>query len=258
MSTDEQSRKFYKEKAKEYRDHVRNPLDSVYHSFYEKPAMYGLLPDLKGKTVLSVGCGSGEDSTYLKKQGATRSVGIDLSDELIDIASSSYPECEFKVMDMEHIDFPDQFFDFVYSSLAIHYVDDWKNVFFSINRILKTGGNFLFSCGHPVKFSMTEIGAPDGFSLSKLEVLKNETTKELKITGDYLLKRRIMNALGKKTANIWVMPLSDIVKDAISAGFVVEDLVEPRPLETLKQVDPQTYYRLSKIPEFVIFKLLKR
>jgi ubiquinone/menaquinone biosynthesis C-methylase UbiE len=67
MSTDEKSIKYYKENAQKYTDHVRDPKSSVYHSYYEKPAMYALLPDVKNKKVLSVGCGSGEDSKYLKK-----------------------------------------------------------------------------------------------------------------------------------------------------------------------------------------------
>ncbi len=257
MSTDEQSKKFYTEKAKQYTEHVRNPLDSVYHSYYEKPAMYKLLPDLQNKTVLSIGCGSGEDSIYLKRQGAMRSVGIDLSENLIDIATTSYSECEFKVMDMEKLDFPSETFDFVYSSLAIHYVEDWKNVFIGVHKILKSGGSFLFSCSHPVRFAMDEDNSQEGFSARKLEIARNEATKELKITGDYLVKRKIIDALGKDTANIWTMPISDIVRTAIGAGFVIEDLVEPRPLDEMKVVNAREYYRLSKIPEFVIFKLLK-
>ncbi len=107
MSIDDKSIKFYKTKAKEYAAHVRNPKASVYHAYYEKPAMYALLPDLKGKTVLSVGCGSGEDSIYLKRHGAAKSVGIDITGELIAVAKDSYPECEFHVMNMEKLDFPD-------------------------------------------------------------------------------------------------------------------------------------------------------
>lgn len=86
MPTDPKTLDWYNEHAQGYADHVRNPDDSVYHSLYEKPAMYALLPDLSGKSVLSLGCGSGEDSAYLKKQGAAKSIGIDLSPALIEIA----------------------------------------------------------------------------------------------------------------------------------------------------------------------------
>lgn len=256
MSTDDKSIKFYTFRAKEYAAHVRNPVDSVYHAYYEKPAMYALLPDLNGKIVLSVGCGSGEDSIYLKRQGAKKSVGIDLSSELVSIAQNSYPECEFHIMNMENITFPDNLFDFAYSSLAIHYVEDWAGVFRNTYRVLKPDSSFLFSCGHPVRFAMDEEN--DGTSSGlKLEITKNTVTGEQVITGDYLAKRKTIDALGKNTANTWTMPLGDIATAATDAGFLIEKVVDPRPLEALKEIDPNTYNRLSRIPEFIIFKLRK-
>ncbi|HEY1041395.1 MAG TPA: class I SAM-dependent methyltransferase [Candidatus Paceibacterota bacterium] len=256
MSTDDKSIKFYKTKAQEYAAQVRSPKDSVYHAYYEKPAMYSLLPDLINKTVLSIGCGSGEDSIYLKKQGAEKSIGIDLSDELIDIAKDSYPECEFHVMNMEKLGFPDSSFDFAYSSLAIHYVEDWSIVFKEVFRVLKPNSHFLFSCGHPVRFALSNEKTDD-YSTKKLEVRKNNHTGEIIITGDYLTKKKALDAMGKDTVNLWVMPVGDIATLAIDAGFAIERLIEPRPLEKLKSIDPKTYNILSKIPEFIIFKLRK-
>jgi len=49
--------------------------------------------NLKDKTILSIGCGSGEDSIYLKRQGAAKSIGIDMSDAMINMRDS-YPECD--------------------------------------------------------------------------------------------------------------------------------------------------------------------
>lgn len=256
MSTDDKSIRFYTLRAQEYAAHVRNPVDSVYHSYYEKPAMYALLPDLNDKTVLSVGCGSGEDCIHLKRQGAERSIGVDISDELIAIAKSSYPECEFRVMNMENIDFPDESFDFVYSSLAIHYIEDWSKVFNSVYRILKPNSSFLFSCGHPLRFAMDVVESDTNYGIH-LGLTENKQTGVLTIMGDYLAKRKTIDALGKDTANTWTLPLGDIATLATNAGFLIEKLVDPRPLDSLKEIDAKTYNRLSKIPEFVIFKLRK-
>lgn len=150
MSTDQRTIDWYNEHADDYASHVKNPNESVYHSLYEKPAMYAELPDLSGKDIISLGCGTGEDSTYLKNKGAKRSVGIDISERLIEKAKQAYPACEFSVMDMEKLEFDDANFDFAYSSLAIHYIEDWSRVFSEVFRILKPNSNFLFSCGHPV------------------------------------------------------------------------------------------------------------
>src|ERR1035437_3705343 len=150
MSSNQRSKDWYNQNAELYTQHVRNADESIYHSLYEKPAMYDLLPDLKGKSVISLGCGSGEDCKYLKQQGANRVVGIDTSEKLIAIAKTSYPDCEFQVMDMEDLRFADNSFDFAYSSLAVHYIEDWTNVMNEVYRILKPDSNFLFSCNHPV------------------------------------------------------------------------------------------------------------
>lgn len=100
----------------------------------------------------------------------------DLSDELITIAKKSYPECEFQVMDMQKLDFSEDTFDFVYSSLAIHYVEDWNKVFKEVYRVLKPNSCFLFSCGHPVRFAMDDGGNAEHL-VKKLEIIKEKKTK---------------------------------------------------------------------------------
>ena len=120
MSTDKQSLDWYNENSQHYTDHVRNPHNSIYHEYYEKPAMYALVPDLQNKTVISLGCGPGEDSNYLQKQGAKMSIGIDLSNGLLAHAREAYKDCEFHEMDMEKLLFENESFEFAYSSLAIH------------------------------------------------------------------------------------------------------------------------------------------
>ena len=76
------------------------------HMYLEKPAMYKKLPNLKNKTVLCIGCGSGEECEHLLSLKPKRIIGIDLSKELIAIARESYPDIEFRVMDMTKMKFP--------------------------------------------------------------------------------------------------------------------------------------------------------
>ena len=49
----------------------------------EQPAMRKLLPDLKGKTVLDLGCGYGHNCIDFVKRGADKVVGIDISEKKI-------------------------------------------------------------------------------------------------------------------------------------------------------------------------------
>lgn len=195
MSTNQKSIDWYNNNADEYTKHVRNNNDSIYHAYYEKPAMYDLLPDIKNKKVISLGCGSGEDSNYLFEIGANESYGIDISEKLIDIAKNSYSNCTFEVMDMEKLNFSDESFDFAYSSLAIHYIEDWTNVFKETYRILKPNSFFLFSCGHPIRSAMELIKDNNEENIRELAIVKNKTQNTISIIGDYLNRKNLTNKL---------------------------------------------------------------
>lgn len=254
MSTDTKSISWYNENAQAYTAHVRNKNESVFHSLYEKPAMYSLVPDLHNRDVISLGCGSGEDSNYLKSRGAHRSVGIDISMGMVNIASSSYGNCEFKVMDMEKLDFREASFDFAYSSLAIHYIKKWDKVFESVFRILKPKSFFLFSCNHPVLSAMSLTDNSVNKRVLELSINKNKAEQKISVTGNYVQRHTEYDSSNITT---WHKPFGEIIKEAYGAGFVLDALVEPMPLKEMEAVAPLDYEQLLKIPEFVIFKLQK-
>jgi len=256
MSTDERSINWYNEHADDYTAHVRNPDDSIYHSLYEKPAMYGLLPDLEGRTVISLGCGSGEDSNYLQTHGAVKSVGIDISEKLIDIAKTSYPDCEFQVGDMEHLNLPDNSFDFAYSSLAIHYIEDWRQVFKEAYRILRPNSYFLFSCNHPVYSAMDIVTNDNNNKKAELSRTRNKNINSVTIVGDYMTHKPLRD-VSPLAVTTWHKPIGEIAAEASEAGFLIADIKEPIPLSKMQELSPRDYGTLVKIPNFVIFKLLK-
>ena len=70
---------------------------NIAHKFLEKPAMYKKLPDLKDKSILCIGCGTGEECEHLKSLGAKRVVGIDISKGLIDFAKKVILIWNFKL-----------------------------------------------------------------------------------------------------------------------------------------------------------------
>jgi hypothetical protein len=52
-------------------------------------------------------------------------------------------------------------------------------------------------------------------------------------------------------------PLSALCTAATSAGFLIEELIEPLPAETMRERFPEDYEQLSKEPGFLILRLLK-
>lgn len=54
----------------------------------EKPTMFSLLPDLKGKKVLDLGCGTGVHLAHYLSLGAEKVVGLDLSELMLQQAET--------------------------------------------------------------------------------------------------------------------------------------------------------------------------
>lgn len=225
------------------------------HSHLEKPAMYRELPKLKGKSVLCIGCGAGEECEHIKSTGAKKVVGIDISKSLIEIAKKNYPKLEFFVMDMEKLNLEDNSFDFVYSSLVMHYIKDWKRVLKEVKRVLKKGGIFLFSTHNPVYWGSEK--KKDRYKKSQL--LGYVENKGIYILhGDYLNPRKIDDIwFNNFKVSYYHRPISLLLKDIFKSGLKLEDCIEPKPLNSVKKLDLNFWRKTSKIPLFIIFKLKK-
>lgn len=254
MSTDERTVQWYNEHAADYTEHVRNPNDSIYHSMYEKPAMYALVPDLNDKSAISLGCGSGEDCNHLRQAGAKEVAGVDISSGLIGVAKASYPDCDFQVMDMEHLDFSDSSFDFAYSSLAMHYLETWDKVLGEAFRVLRPGSFFLFSCNHPM-YSAMEVTRDDAeVKVQQLSRTRDIQTDTVTIIGDYVTRHSM--ELNDSWVT-WHKSIGEISQEVTKAGFMIAGVHEPQPSPDMASVSPKDYATLLKIPNFVIFKLWK-
>ncbi len=51
------------------------------------------------------------------------------------------------------------------------------------------------------------------------------------------------------------MTLESLINEVLDAGFVLERLVEPRAVETLRTMNPQRFERLTERPSFVTLRL---
>ena len=255
MATDKKTIKSYNNYALKWAKKMRGG-NNIAHKFLEKPAMYKELPNLKGKSVLCLGCGTGEECKHLKSLGARRVVGIDISKGLINLAKKSYPSLEFHIMDMEKLDFPNKSFDFIYSSLTMHYVKDWTKTLRGVHKILKTKGVFLFSTHHPIKWG-SEVKRLKEKETILMGYEKYKTGKS-KVFGDYLKTRKINDVwFDEFKVSYYHRPLSAIINDIKKNGFVISDFIEPKPLKSVARKKPNFYDIHAKIPLFMIFELKK-
>lgn len=107
--------------------------------------------------VLDIGCGPGNSTIALGKTGA-KVTGIDFSQKMIDVATSTYPELDFKLADTENIPENDSTFDAVIANYVVHHLADPEKVFLEIARVLKPNGRFVFVVWGPNE-EQTSFGA---------------------------------------------------------------------------------------------------
>ena len=106
-----------------------------------------LLGNIKGKTILDVGCGKGSLSFYLAKRGANV-IGIDLSQNFIEFCQKEVKRrklnIDFKVMNAQIPDFEDESFDIIVGFRIIHHLPDINLFFKECKRILRKKGYIVF------------------------------------------------------------------------------------------------------------------
>ncbi len=99
------------------------------------------------RTVLELGCGTGNDAARLAGEGYSVTA-IDLSGEAIGQAQAKFGSlARFLVADMtQRLPFPDGGFDAAMSNVAIHMFPDGvtRSVFAEVGRVVRPGGLFVF------------------------------------------------------------------------------------------------------------------
>jgi ubiquinone/menaquinone biosynthesis C-methylase UbiE len=102
-------------------------------------------------SVLEVGCGLGTDGAQFAKAGA-RYTGVDLTDAAVNLAKQGFDLFQlpgtFRVADAEHLDFPDNTFDIVYSHGVLHHTPDTAAAVCEIHRVLRPGGKAIVMLYH--------------------------------------------------------------------------------------------------------------
>ena len=118
----------------------------------EWPALRALLPELRGRKVLDLGCGFGWFCRWAREQGANHVVGVDVSEKMLARAgaASADPAITYTRADMEQLELPPDTFDVVYSALALHYVENLSALLSQSYRSLAPGGILVFSVEHPI------------------------------------------------------------------------------------------------------------
>jgi SAM-dependent methyltransferase len=228
------------------------------HEFIEKPTMYGLIPEIKGKKVLCIGCGTGEECAELVRRGADV-LAIDSSKVSIEYAREHVPDARFLVMDMDDAALADLIqegpFSLIYSSLAVHYSNDLEKLFQTCKKLLEPGGYLIYSTGHPVKWASETYRDPQdaGKKSHRMGYIRNGNNVE--VWGNYLQTIQQTHSYPDGLVQqFWTRPPSAHFALLKQAGFMVTDFLEPAPMPAAEHVDPALWGVYTKLPCFMMYK----
>jgi SAM-dependent methyltransferase len=286
-NTDQSSARYWDDLAELYQSETRiSTNDFHYGPLLPGDSTLGLLPSIGKKgdeaavpqrscfQCLEIGCGAGQNSIFLAKQGA-KCVAIDISEEQLahgrTLAAAENVEVDFQRVSMDSLadlkTLPQQSsnpliqhstlpsFDLIHSTYALPFSSDPASVIADAAAMLKPGGTFLLTTGHPLHAGeWLDIG--DG--------------EEGLFLPDYFQPDPdVRMSLDDKTmsaAQYW--PVSQIAEWIHAAGLVIERLLEPAPMPipdmSEKQIREKVPYdstgwrtlypQLARIPVVVIFK----
>ncbi|NQV13437.1 MAG: class I SAM-dependent methyltransferase [Parcubacteria group bacterium] len=108
---------------------------------------YALIKDKNFKTLLEVGCGSGQDSRYFYRQGF-KITALDFSRSGIAQSKARQSDIDYQQQDIRQAKFKSNSFDVIYAHLSLHYFDDrtTTQIFNKLHRWLKPGGYIFIKC----------------------------------------------------------------------------------------------------------------
>jgi 2-polyprenyl-3-methyl-5-hydroxy-6-metoxy-1,4-benzoquinol methylase len=205
-----------------------------------------LLPDLRDKRVLDLGCGFGWHCRYAQEHGARKIIGIDLSEKMLERAraTTDSPDIEYRRCAIEDIDFPVNQFDVVISSLALHYVEQFDLVCRKVHHCLAPNGTLLFSVEHPIFTALPGQSWYQGPTGERLHWPVDNYQQE---------GRRQTNWLTENVIK-YHRTIATYVNTLIDSSFLIKRLEEPKPPPDTTDPDTQAQ---SRRPPFLVIAAVK-
>lgn len=187
-----------------------------------------LFPSIQGKTVLDLGCGYGWHCKFSAEQGASRVLGIDLSEKMIAEAKNRNggDRIVYRNCGIDEYEYPENAWDCVISNLALHYIEDLDQIFKKVFRTLKQDGVFLFNIEHPV---FTAGVRQDWFYTKDGEV------QHWPIDNYFVPGKRETHFLGCDVVK-YHHTLTQILMGLLNNGFVLEAVEEAEPPEEMMDI----------------------
>lgn len=242
-----------------YQEMFKIPIDNIYYGPFcptEKELNLMDIANIKNKKILELGCGGGQCSIFLSKNGAICD-GIDISENQIkyakNIAEHNSVKINYRIGTGENLRaYKNNEFDIVLAVFSIQYIKNLSKSLNEINRVLKKGGKFIFSLDHP----FYSVVSPKTMKVEENynKCVLNETIK----TTDIIDTQKWHNANSHKFI-FFFRNISEIYNNLFRSGLIVEKIIESVSKKNNGPWDRIYSKKLSKnIPATIIFVTKKK
>lgn len=222
----------------------------------ERPALEQMVGEMAGARVLELGCGAGAHTLWMAERGA-QVTGLDLSPVMIALAREKARERDLAIdLGVADIGKPLPFaaseFDLVFTSTALHYVEDIANVCREAARVMKPYARFIASVLHPMSTACFPAAGSEGEGIPDL------------------CEARYFGAPARMIKTPWLgfgnvsreghcifsyhHTASDYFRALRSAGLVITDLREPEPPAQFAAKNASRYEEAMRVPVYMIFE----
>jgi len=203
----------------------------------EWPAIRELLPDLTGKRVIDMGCGFGWFARWAREHGAASVVGLDLSERMIERARADTSDAaiEYRVADLETFELPPAAFDFAYSALAFHYIEDFGRLVRMVHQALTPDSHFVFTIEHPIYMAA-----------SHPHWLTDEDGRKMWPINRYAIEGERRTDWFAKGVLKYHRRISTTLNTLIASGFAIERIEEFSPTEKQIAENPDLAEELER------------
>jgi len=219
--------------------------DSGLNGLLELPALYSLLPELGGLSILDLGCGFGDFARYARQHGAASVLGVDVSQKMLAHARASTNDENiiYQQLAIEQFQAQEQRFDLAISSLALHYIEDFSALCGKVFASLKPGGQFIFSVEHPMctAFQVGWVPYENG-DVWPVDHYQEQTLRHTTWFVDDVQKYH-------RTVENYVNTLLD-------NGFALTRLLEPKPRDEAVALRPDLATQCRR-PPFLLLRAAK-
>ncbi len=239
-----------KSKIKKEWEDIANPSENNKDPFvslsrnYLDNILLSEIGEVEGKKVMDLGCGNGDFTFKLKDRGADV-LGVDISNAILDLARSKYPNINFLLHDFidGRIDVLTKY-DVVVLELVIMFVNEVDDLLRNLSESLTSDAKLYVSILHPFYLILSQyLAEASGFSIQGFD--------------DYFVEQVLRLESEEVDLTYFSRSVSWYVKKFVENGFEVIDMEEPKFIGG-GQIDTTPLQNtMDKVPSVMLFTLQK-